>query len=117
MKNSEEAIDRVLAGLRDADAPVGMEGRILEALEDQASVRSRSGRRWLRPMWLVTAAYPVATRALVCGVALAGLLAAVSLGIPAILRLGHAPAQSKMSQVPAGSRPLVTPEAVAKSAE
>src|SRR5271170_2542932 len=117
MKNSEEAIDRVLAGLRDADAPVGMEGRILEALEDRVSVRSRSGWRWFRPMWLVTAAHPVAIRSLVCGVALAGLIAAVSLGVPAIRRLGHAPAQSKMSQVPAGSMPLATPEAVAKSAE
>jgi hypothetical protein len=116
MKNSEEAIDRVLAGLRDADAPVGMEGRILEALEDRASVGSRSGWLWFRSMWLVTATHPVAVRSLVCGVAL-GLFAAVSLGIPAIRRLGHAPAQSKMNQVPAGSMPLATQEAVAKSVE
>jgi hypothetical protein len=116
MKNSEEAIARVLAGLRDADVPVGMERRILEALEDQTPEQTRLGWRWFRPMWLVTAAYPVATSSLVCGVALAGLFAAVSLGIPAIRRLGHAPAQSKMNQVPAGSMPLVTPEA-AKSVE
>ncbi len=117
MKNSEEPIDKVLAGLRDADAPVGMERRILEALEDQASVGSRSSWRWLRPMWLVTATHRVAIRSLVCGVALAGLFAAVSLEIPAILRLGHAPAQSKMNQVPAGAVPSATPEAVAKRVE
>jgi hypothetical protein len=32
MKNSDEAVERVLAGLRDADAPVGMERRILEKM-------------------------------------------------------------------------------------
>ena len=74
MKNSEEAIEKVLAGLRDAEAPAGMERRILSALEDQESVRTRLGWRWLRPIWLVMPLRPVATRVLVCGVALAGLL-------------------------------------------
>ena len=116
MKNSEDAIDKVLAGLRSPDAPVGMERRILDALQDQASARSRSGwRRW-RPIWLAAPARPFATRSLVCGVALAGMFA-VALAIPAIRRLGHAPAQSQLNPVPAGSLPRPTPEVVAKSAQ
>lgn len=34
MKNSDEAVERVLAGLREAEAPEGMERRILEAVRD-----------------------------------------------------------------------------------
>ena len=45
MKNSEEAMEKVLAGLRDAEAPAGMERRILSALEDQESMRTRLGWR------------------------------------------------------------------------
>ena len=114
MKNSEEAIEKVLAGLRDADAPVGMERHILEALENPASARSRSGWRGLRPMWLVAPVHPVAMGSLACGVALAGIFA-VALAIPAIRRLGHTPVQSKMNSAPAGTLPLATSEAVAKN--
>jgi hypothetical protein len=113
MKNSEEAIAKVLAGLRDAEAPDGMERRILKALEDKASAQSRSVWRRLRPLWLVAPTRPVATMSLVCGIAFTGLFA-VALAIPAIRRLGHTPAQSspqsKMSSAPAGSLPLETPE-------
>jgi hypothetical protein len=101
MKNSEEAIERVLASLRDAEAPVGMERRILEALEDRASVQFRS--RWwrLRPLWLPERRG--ATVSFACGVVFAGMLA-VALLIPAIRRLGHAPMQAKMNS--ASVRPL-----------
>jgi hypothetical protein len=44
MKNSDEAVERVLAGLREAEAPEGMERRILEAVRGGAPER--------RPMWL-----------------------------------------------------------------
>jgi hypothetical protein len=115
MKNSEEAIERVLAGLRDAEAPAGMERRILDTLENPASARSRSGWRWLRPMWLVVPAHPVAIGSVACGVALAAIFA-VALAIPAIHRFGHAPAQSKISLAPAESVPLATSEAVANDA-
>jgi hypothetical protein len=114
MKNSEEAIEKVLAGLRDADAPAGIERRILDALEDPVSARSRSGWRWLRPMWLVAPAHPFAIGSLACGVALAALFA-VALAIPAIRRLGYSPAQSKMNLAPAGALPSATSETVAKS--
>jgi hypothetical protein len=114
MKNSEDAIEKVLAGLRSPDAPVGMERRILEALQDQVSARSRSG--WRRLIWLAMPARPVAGRSLACGVALAGMFA-VALAIPAIRRLGHVPAQSKMNPAPAASLLRATPEGVAKSAQ
>jgi hypothetical protein len=39
MENSDEAMERVLAGLRDAEAPAGMEQRILEAVRDGAPRR------------------------------------------------------------------------------
>jgi|GEM_PF-859245 len=130
MKNSEEAIEKVLAGLRDTEAPDGMERRILKVLEDQASARPRSVWRRFRPPWLIAPVRPAATRSLAWGVAFAGLFA-VALAVPAIRRLGHAPAQSsaqslsqsKRNSAPAGSLPLAaprtqeTPKTAAKSAE
>ncbi len=116
MKNSEEAIERVLAGLRDADAPGGMERRILEALDDRvddraddrAATRTRSGWRWLRPIWWVAPARPFAVGSvgsvgsLVCGVALVSLFVA-ALAIPSIRRFGLAPARSKINPAGAGA--------------
>jgi hypothetical protein len=110
LKKSGEAIEKVLAGLRDADAPVGMERRILDGLEERAAARSRSGWRWWLPVWLVAPARPVAVGSLVCGAALAGIFV-VALGIPAIRRLGHAPLQVKGNAVPAGSLREANPEA------
>jgi hypothetical protein len=46
MRNSEEAIGKVLAGLREAEAPAGMERRILSAVEARASVRQPTTLRW-----------------------------------------------------------------------
>jgi hypothetical protein len=116
MRNSEEAIDKVLAGLRDAEAPAGMERRILDGLEERAAAGSRSGWRRLLPVWLVAPASPVATGALVGGVALAGLFA-VALAIPAIRRLGHAPVPSKRNSAAAGTPALAASQVAAKSAQ
>jgi len=91
MKNPEEAIDKVLAGLRDAEAPVGMEGRILGALEERAAARAGSGWR----VWRVLPAVQVGTRYVACGVAVAGLLA-IALAIPAIRRIGRPGTQAKV---------------------
>jgi hypothetical protein len=130
MKNSEDAIEKVLAGLRSPEAPVGMERRILEALQDQASARSRSGWRRLRPIWLAMPARPLAGRPLTWGVALAGVFA-VAIAIPAIHRLGRgsgrqsarslaqlparSPSRSETNQVSARSAAGLSPEGVAKS--
>ena len=93
MKNSEEAIEKVLAGLRDAEAPDGMERRILERLDEQTSMRSRVDWRRLRPIWLMMPGRPLMVRSLTWGAALAGIFA-IAVAVPAIRRLGHAPAQA-----------------------
>ena len=120
-KNPEEAIEKVLAGLRDADAPVGMECRILntlDALEDHSSPRRRSGWGRLRPIWLLTPARP-ASWSLASGVALAGLFA-VAMTIPAIRRLGHsstqAPTQIRTNSTAARPQPSAGPETAANNA-
>ncbi len=46
MKNPDEAIGRVLAGLRDAEAPAGLERRILETVEARAGAHAASTPRW-----------------------------------------------------------------------
>jgi hypothetical protein len=84
---SSEAIEKVLAGLRDAEVPGGMERRILERLDERASTQSRS-----RPIWLMMPARPLTVRSQACGVALAGIFA-IAVAVPAIRRLGHAPVQ------------------------
>lgn len=92
MKRSEETIEEVLAGLRDAEVPDGMERRILERLDERASMQSRSGWRRLRPIWLTMPERPLMVRSLTWGVALAGIFA-IAVAVPAIRRLGHAPVQ------------------------
>jgi hypothetical protein len=120
MKDPEEAIEKVLAGLRNPDAPVGMERRILQALQDRTAVRSRSGWRRFRPTWLVAPAHPAAVRSVAWGIALAGVFA-VALAVPAIRRLGHllvpANAPAKMISAPVASLPPAAPEIAAKSAQ
>ncbi|HMF53802.1 MAG TPA: hypothetical protein VK593_05590, partial [Edaphobacter sp.] len=113
MKNSGEAIEKVLAGLRDADTPAGMERRILAGLEERAAARAQSGWRQLLPVWLVAPARPVAVGSLVCGVALAGIFV-VAFAIPAIRRLGHAPTQARRSPASVGSLASGASEVAAK---
>jgi hypothetical protein len=118
MKNSEDAIEKVLGGLRDAEAPAGMERRILDGLlvlEERGVGRSRSGWRELLPIWLVAPGRPVDVGSLGCGIALAGLFA-VALAIPAIRRLGHAPVQARRSPGPAGPLALGASDVAAKTA-
>ncbi len=72
MKNFDEAIDRVLTGLRKAEAPEGMERRILKTVSDRASEQ----REW-NPMRLVLPSRLIATRSwtvAAAGVAVVSLL-------------------------------------------
>jgi hypothetical protein len=108
MKNSEEAIEKVVAGLRDAEAPVGMERRILSALEERESAGSGLGWRRMMPVWLMAPAGAM-SRVLVCGAALAGVV--VAFAIPAIRRAGDATVHSKKEVAPAKLLP-VTPSVV-----
>lgn len=115
MKHAEEAIEKVLAGLRNCDVPPEMEHRILGTLEDHASVRSRS--RWHRliPLWLEIQPPVAVTRPIACGVALAAIFT-LALAIPAIHRLGHAPTPSKKDSAPLPSLPAAPSSAVAANA-
>ncbi len=110
MKNSKEAMERVLAGLGGAEAPPGMERRILDGLAERAAARSRPGWRQLLPIWLVAPARPS-----MYGVALAGLFA-VALAIPAVRRLGHSLASTRRNSAPAGSLAFGASEAAATRA-
>ena len=55
MMRPDDAMERVLEGLRDVKAPVGMERRILDRLESRAEERERAV--W-KPVWLVGMARP-----------------------------------------------------------
>jgi hypothetical protein len=86
MKDSDQAIEKVLAGLRDAEAPVGMERRILEAVQDHPSAHSR----WAS---LTTAPHRIPGRPIAYAAALAGVVA-LALAIPALHQRKQAPAHS-----------------------
>lgn len=100
MKNADDAIERVLTGLRDAEAPLGMERRILAAMEDRALApgRAGAGAGWHLPLWLVGAARPMVVRYAVMGFAAAGVIALV-LAIPARHKSVHAPVNAKVDSV------------------
>jgi hypothetical protein len=124
MKSCEESIEKVLAGLRDAEAPDGMKRRVLERLDERASMQSRADCRRARPIWVMMPGRPLMFGSLACGVALAGIFA-IALAVPAIWRLGHAPVQvptpSKVNSgavaaaVPATSAVIATSPRVALS--
>ena len=102
MKNSDEAVAKVLAGLRDVETPEGLERRILEGMEERAaSRRSEAGRRWYRPVWQ---GVPVAYAA--CGVAVVG-FAVVMLMVPAVRRVGHGGVQAQMGVAPVKGVPAM----------
>jgi hypothetical protein len=91
MKNSDEAVARVLAGLRDVEAPEGLERRILNGMEERAAAR-RSGWSWLRRV----ATAPVdARRWLLWGAAFAGMMV-IGVAVPAVRRLVQVPVASKI---------------------
>jgi hypothetical protein len=94
---SEEAIRKVLVGLRSCDVPLEMERRILKVVRDRASAESRSGWHWSRPIWLVNFGIPILSRRSLLGLVVAGMLAVV-LTIPFLHRahqVGDAAAQFK----------------------
>lgn len=108
-KDSGEAIEKVLAGLRDVEAPAGMERRILDGLDGHARKRSASW-RW---QGAVMRGIPVSYVA--CGAALAVFV--LALAVPAMRRFGHTPAQPKMAAVPAGSTPATRSVVAATDAD
>lgn len=117
--SSEEAIRKVLAGLRGCDVPVEMEHRILKAVQDRASAESRSGWHWSRPLWLVNLGAPTVSGHLFFGVVVTGMLA-VALTVLLFhrpLRVGDTASQFKqVAPRQVGPQPLATPSLVASRA-
>jgi hypothetical protein len=93
MKNSEEALGKVLAGLRDSEAPPDLERRILAAVEARASLRQAATPRWA---W---------------SVALAGMIAvSLFVAITVLHRHNNPSMQALHPAVPTGSLPANGPE-------
>jgi hypothetical protein len=94
MRDAEGTIERLLAGLRDAEPPTGINRRILEALDERAGRQaSTPASLWRRPL----------------GPAMAMLLACTVILIVAIMvhQHWHAPARSTSADVRQTARPLV----------
>jgi len=83
MNHSEEAVEKILAALRKAEAPSDMNLRILRMLQQKDAIHSQ---RKSAPGWLSLSG----TRSFAFGTAFAGLFA-VALFVPALLRLRHHP--------------------------
>jgi hypothetical protein len=102
MKDAEETIERLLAGLRDAEPAAGIERRILEALDGMdAREASASASLWGRPL------RPAMAMLLACTVML---MVAIT-----VHRAPHAPANlshAKSSDMPQA----IAPEVVAQKA-
>ncbi len=96
MKQADEAIDRVLTGLRESEAPVGMENRILQAM--QAHATGESAKRFVWWSWPRTAGY---------GALLAGLLVVVAVSVP---HRAHQAVQEPGVRKRVEAEPVVTAE-------
>jgi hypothetical protein len=73
MKNSDEAVERALAAMREAEVPEGMEARVVAKLALRAAVRDDAGFRW-RDIFAGSAAAGAWWRGAVSGVAVAMLV-------------------------------------------
>jgi hypothetical protein len=111
-KNSEEIIEQLLEGLRDAEAPAGMELRILHALEDRAQGITRSKRRR-------NGTSPRAAQRWYWPVTLGAAAATILLLAPVFRRPTHRPvsvtAQSQVPLAPSPTKPHAPPTLVSES--
>lgn len=103
MNDSEETIQRVLAGLRDAEAPPGMERRIVDALENRASGLTASSWRDWRPSWPAIWARFVVTQSWAGRIAVTAVL--VICVEVAVKNFGHITKEPKLHSNVAGLLP------------
>lgn len=108
MKDSDQAMEKVLAGLRDAEPPAGMERRILETVQNHDVTRPRWG-------WLTALSPRIAATPMVYAATLAGAVILV-LALPAMRHRHHAPIQSAQT-IPSVPISPASPATVAESAE
>lgn len=109
INSSEEAIQKVLAGLKGCDVPLEMEQRILKAVEHQASAESRSGWHWSRPLWLLNLGALTVSRRSFFGAVVMGMFV-VALTIPLLYRAHRI--GDNASQVKKVSSPQVGPQSL-----
>jgi hypothetical protein len=112
MKDPEEAIEKVLEGLRNTSAPVGMDCRIMDALEARASARSR----WGLHQWTLASAHPGITGFMKWSVGLA-VVCAVVLTVTANRWRKHVDSPSKKISSLATTLPAVASEAATNSSQ
>ncbi len=101
MRDADEALEKVLAGLREVAAPEGMDRRVLERLEREAVDGRRPGWRWAMPVF---ARLPGGVR-VAAGVAAVGVLGAL-MGVFGVHR-AHGPEVARpvaAERMEAGSR-------------
>ena len=106
MRDADETIERLLAGLRDAEPSAGMQRRILMAMEAREVVASDSPWRRLISPWLLR---PAIAMSLAC--ALASLIVAITVHPPR-----HAPADVRSHATRADARQAKGLETVAQKA-
>jgi hypothetical protein len=106
MKDADRTIERLLAGLRDAEPSAGIERRILEAMEAREAAAAAPPWRRLSLPWLLRPAIGIT---LAC--ALASLIVAIAVHQPR-----HRPADVRSHATRADVRQTVGPEAVAHRA-
>jgi hypothetical protein len=105
MRDADETIERLLAGLRNAEPSAGMHRRILEAMRAREAVASDSPWRRLILPWLLR---PAIAMSLVCAAAFtAWLIVTLTVHQPR-----HAPADSGSHSTSADARQAAGPAAV-----
>jgi len=110
MNHSEEAVEKILAALRNAEAPSEMNLRILRTLQRQDAIHSQ---RKSAPAWLSLSG----TRSFAFGAAFAGLFV-VALFVPALFRMKphHAAAPENTTASLQPARAPSSPQAQVSSA-
>jgi hypothetical protein len=106
MKDADRTIERLLAGLRDAEPSAGIERRILEEMEAREAAAAAPLWPRLRSSWLLR---PAIAMSLACAVA--SLIVAIAVHQPR-----HRPADVRSHSTRADVRQTAGPQAVAQQA-
>jgi hypothetical protein len=109
MREIDQTIERLMAGLREAEPPAGMQRRILEVMRVHEAESSGPLRHRLITPWLLR---PSVATSLACAAALAAsLIVAVRVHLP-----WHAPADTTSASTHAAAQQLARPETFTRKA-
>jgi hypothetical protein len=110
MKNSEETIAKVMAGLRDGEQAVGMESRILQGLQARAAQRTAPGWRSFMPLWTVGRTPGAAVLSFSCAVGLTIVICIAVLTHHPLQIRAHSPNSARAVRSAAIAAPAVVVE-------